>query len=89
MMILRWMLWMQQFLLKIMDVLIARNLSCIHERGILSVDPQFLLLGYWDDNGTPPDESDDFRIDGAAHCGLGMEPLRPLSIALSQKMRRI
>ena len=35
--------------------------------GDISVDPCFVDPGYWDDNGTPGDTSDDFWVDGNYH----------------------
>ena len=35
--------------------------------GNLDVDPYFVLLGYWDLNGTPEDTADDFWVDGDYH----------------------
>jgi hypothetical protein len=33
----------------------------------IDLDPRFLLLGYWHDNGTPADETDDSWIEGDYH----------------------
>jgi hypothetical protein len=33
----------------------------------IDLDPRFLLLGYWNDNGTPTDETDDFWVEGDYH----------------------
>jgi len=35
--------------------------------GNIDVDPYFVLLGYWDQNGTPDDTTDDFWVDGDYH----------------------
>ena len=35
----------------------------------LDVDPQFVLSGHWNDNGTSGDPSDDFWVDGDYHLG--------------------
>ncbi len=35
--------------------------------GNVDVDPLFALPGYWDDNGTGDNESDDFWVDGDYH----------------------
>jgi hypothetical protein len=35
--------------------------------GNIDADPMFIDPGYWDDNGTPADTSDDFWVDGDYH----------------------
>ena len=38
-----------------------------HADGNLFVDPLFVTNGYWDENGTPGDASDDFWVEGDYH----------------------
>jgi hypothetical protein len=35
--------------------------------GNIDVDPNFVEVGYWDQNGTPEDANDDFWVDGDYH----------------------
>ncbi|MCJ7777263.1 MAG: DUF362 domain-containing protein [Sedimentisphaerales bacterium] len=35
--------------------------------GNIDSDPQFVMPGYWDENGTPTETSDDFWVDGDYH----------------------
>jgi len=35
--------------------------------GNIEIDPCFVMPGYWDQNGTPDDDSDDFWVDGDYH----------------------
>jgi hypothetical protein len=39
--------------------------------GNIDADPLFIDPGYWDDNGTPSDPSDDFWVDGDYHLRPG------------------
>ncbi len=54
----------------------------------LNIGPQFLFSGYWDDNGTSGNPSDDFWADGDYHlsetspcidAGFGSPPVLPLT----------
>ena len=54
----------------------------------LDIGPQFLFSGYWDDNGTSGNPSDDFWADGDYHlsetspcidAGFGSPPVLPLT----------
>ena len=39
----------------------------------IDVEPKFVLTGYWDDNGTPLDPSDDFWVEGDYHLASTSE----------------
>ena len=39
--------------------------------GNIDADPVFVDAGFWDDNGTPTDPDDDFRVDGDYHLQEG------------------
>jgi hypothetical protein len=41
--------------------------TLLWETGNIDADPCFLLPGYWEPNGTPPDANDDFWVDGNYH----------------------
>ena len=50
----------------------APKFSCIQDwndggEGNIETDPCFVNPGYWDPNGTPGDDSDDFWVNGDYH----------------------